>query len=270
MTPRAPAVPLLLALVLLATAARADDVSRLPGPLDEITFAPPLGERLPRDVALREASGPVTTADLLAGRPLVLVPAYYGCPMLCSMVLDGLVRALRPLDLALGEDLDVVVFSFDPGEEAALAARARGSFLAELGRPAAAGGVRFLVGDAPQLSRLTDALGVRAVQDPTTGEWAHAAGLVVVAPDGTLSRALTGVEFAPRDLRLAVAEAGRGEVGTLVDAVLLYCFRWDPATGRYGAAVMNLVRLGGALTVALLLAAVVGARRRPRPAEGEA
>lgn len=241
--------------------------SALPEELRDVSFRPPLGERLPLDVRLVDSRGTsVVLGDVVGARPALVVPVYFECPMLCQLVLDGLLRGLRGLSLAPGDDFDVVVYSFDPDEGTDLAASNRRAFLAGLGLPPETPGVRFLTGDAPQLARLDDALGFHARLDEAGGEWAHGAGLVAISPDGTLSRALLGAEFAPRDLRLAVLEAGRGEVASLTDAVLLYCFRYDPERGTYGAAVMNIVRAGGVATLVALVGFLVLSLRRERRA----
>lgn len=232
--------------------------------LPEIGYDQHLGRRLPLTTPLREAGTETRLGDLLAGRPAVLVFAYYHCPMLCSVVLEGVAMAVKPLALTPGKDFEVVVVSIDPRETAAQAAAAKERVLDRYGRPETAAGWHFTTASPAAVEILTNAAGFRYRYEAERDEFAHTAGLVVLTPDGTIARYLFGLEFPPRDLRLALVEAGQGRIGSVVDQVLLYCFHYDPRTGRYSAAVMNLVRLAGGATVLGLLAMVVVMRRRER------
>lgn len=234
-------------------------------PLPEVGYDQRLGQQLPVDVALRdETGGDVRLGELLHGRPAVLVFAYYHCPMLCTLVLEGVASALKPLAFAPGRELEVVVVSIDPRETPAQAAEAKSRIVARYGRPETAAGWHFTTAEPATIAALTRAAGFRYRHLPERDEYAHAAGLVVLTPGGRIARYLFGLEFPPRDLRLALVEAAQGEIGSVVDQVLLYCFHYDPATGRYSATVMNLVRLGGIATVAGL-AAFMGLARRKTP-----
>jgi protein SCO1/2 len=258
-----------LALLALPAAAQ----SRSPV-LPEVGYDQLVGRRLPLSTPLRDESGTaVRLGELLAGRPAVLVFAYYHCPMLCPVVLDGFAGSLAAVGLDAGRDFEVVVVSFDPKETPAQAAAMQRKILGDYGRPAA--GWHFTTAGAPAVAALTRAAGFRYQRLPERDEFAHAAGFVVLTPEGRIARYLFGLEPAPRDLRLALVEAGRGRIGTVVDQVLLYCFHYDPATGRYSATILNLVRLAAAATVLGLVALVVTLRRRetapgPRPPALEA
>ncbi len=255
-----------------AAPAAAAEERGLPGPLAEVGFDQRLGARLPLAVELRDEGGaPVALGGLLGGRPAIVAPVYYDCPMLCTLTLNGLVHSLRALAFEPGRDFDVLVVSFDPRETPEQAAAAKATWVGRYGGDAEnAAGWRFLTGSAEAIAALTDAIGFRFSYDEEAGEFAHAAGIVVVTPDGRVARYFYGIEYAPRDLRLGLVEAAGGAIGSPVDQVLLYCFRYDPATGRYSAVAMNLVRAGGVLTVAAIAIFLVASRRRERRLAGAA
>jgi protein SCO1/2 len=256
---------------LAATAAVGQDMAtvtgELPGPLAEIGFDQRPGEPLPLDLMMRDAEGnEVELASFFGERPVILAPVYYTCPMLCGMVLNGLVTSLKTLTFEPGRDYEVVAFSFDPADTAEQATARKENAVARFGRETDGTGFHFLTGDQEAIDRLTGAIGFRYARDGDSGEFAHTAGLVLATPDGRIARQLFGVEYAPRDLRLALVEAGEGEIGGLVEAVLLYCFHYDPAIGKYSAMTMNMVRLGGVLTLAVLGGFVLLALWRERRA----
>jgi len=263
----------LFAALLLAAPATAQI---LPGPeLPEITWRQNLGAALPLEARFTDHAGrALTLGECLGERPVVLALVYYECPMLCGLVLEGLVKSLRAVDFTTGQDFDVLALSIDPGETPELAAAKRTSALSAYGLAQdapGAGSWRFLVGDEPAIRAVAEAVGFGYRHVPEQDEWAHAAGLTILAPDGKVSRYLFGVEYAPRDLRLALVEASEGKVGTLVDQALLRCFHYDPTRGKYGFAILALVRALGTLTVALLaffvLRWTLRERRAPRPAQ---
>lgn len=212
-----------------------------------------IGTALPLDAEFRDEHGKtVRLGDYFGAKPVLLVPAYYDCPMLCGLVLNGVTSTLRALSFGVGDDFTVVTFSFDPTETSEQAAAKKESILREYRRPAADAGWHFLTGDEAAIKRLTDAIGFRYAKDPKTGEYAHASGVVVATPDGTVARYFFGVEYSPRDLRLAMVEASQRKLGSLVDELLLFCFRYDPHAGRYTGMAMGAVRMGGVLTLAAL------------------
>ena len=228
------------------------DVER-PGPLREVAFDQRLGATVPLDAAFHDEAGQtVHLRDYFGTKPVLLVPAYYECPMLCTLVLNGVVSALRALPFDIGREFTVVTFSFNPKETAALAAEKKAHYLTEYRRPDAAAGWHFLTGDADAIHALTEAIGFRYTWDESSQQYAHASGVVVLTPDGHIARYFYGVEFSPRDLRLAFVEAANNKIGSIVEQLLLFCFHYDPSTGRYSAAILNAVRLGGIATLVLL------------------
>lgn len=267
-----------LLLSALAAAALGGGYNSPPQPRDGPTPPPPnvgidqrLGAKVPFDLPFKDESGNrVTLGGCAAGKPTVLVLAYYRCPMLCTEVLNGLLRALRALPGSAGGAFSVVVVSFDPREKPPLAALKKAAYLEEYGRPGASAGWHFLTGDPLAVASLADAVGFRYTYDPGTEQYAHGSGLVVLAPDGTVSRYLLGVRFEPRDLRLALAEASEGKVGSPTDQALLLCYRYDPTTGTYTFTVIRLLKWLSGFTV-LGIAGLVGAlawRGRRKAATG--
>ncbi len=233
--------------------------------LRDVGFDQRLGERLPLDIELRDEEGrTVKLGDYFGRKPVVLSLVYYQCPMLCTLTLNGLSSALSVLQLDVGKEFEVVTVSFEPKDTPELAAAKKATYLKRYKRAGAEKGWHFLTGDTLSIMRLTQAVGFRYAWDERTRQWAHPAGIVVATPDGHLARYLYGVEYAPRDLRLALVEASAGKVGSPVDAVILYCYQYDPSSGRYSAAIMRLVRLGATLTLLGLGAFVVVMLRRER------
>jgi len=227
--------------------------------LDDVGIEPKDNAQIPLDITLRDETGAdIRLAEMAFDKPVVLALVYYRCPMLCNMTLDGLVRGLSRVSLDAGHDFTVVAVSFDPTESHELAATARRAAVTRYGRADAESGWRFLTGDEVQTRRLADAVGFRYRYDDATAQYAHAAGVMVLAPGGKVSRYLYGVEYAPRDLQLALVEASAGRVGSTRDRVLLLCYHYDPATGKYGVAILRVLRLAG-LATAIGLASGIGA-----------
>ncbi len=258
-----------LALAIVATAvlggglsAHAEEDTR-PPVLREVGLDQKLGGQIPLDVAFRDEAGQAVTLQQYFGkRPVILVLAYYQCPMLCTLVLNGLTSALRTLSFDIGQQFEVVTVSIDPADTPALATAKKQTYLDSYRRPGADAGWHFLTGDAASIDRLAQAVGFRYRYDPVRKEFAHAAGIMVLTPGGTLARYFYGVEFAPRDLRFGLIEAAENRIGSPVDQLLLYCYQYDPSTGHYSAAVMNIVRLGGVLTVGAFVVFLLAMRRR--------
>jgi protein SCO1/2 len=241
--------------------------SQVPQALREIGFDQNLNQRVPLDAVFRdEAGATVRLGDYFGKRPVVLVFAYYDCPMLCTLVVNGLSSALGVLSLNPGRDFEIVTVSFNPRDTPAAAAAKKAGYLERYRRPGAAEGWHFLTGDEASIHRLTKAAGFRYAWDAPTHQFAHPSGVIVLTPDGRLARYLFGVEYGPRDLRFAIVEASAGRVGSPVDALLLYCFHYDPMTGRYGFAIMRAMRLAGAVTVLALSAFIIVMLRRERHA----
>jgi protein SCO1/2 len=224
--------------------------SGLPDELLEVSFDQKLGASLPLELRFRDESGAeVALGRYFRGRPVVLSLVYFECPMLCSMALNGLTRSLRVLDFDLGDEFDVITLSFDPSDTPELADAKKANYVQQLGQPEAAQGWHFLTGDADAIAQVTETVGFRYVHDERSGQYAHAAGIVVLTPGGVVARYFFGIDYPARDLRLGLVEASEGKVGSVVDQVLLYCFQYDPSTGTYSAVVLRIVRLGGVLSL---------------------
>jgi protein SCO1/2 len=240
--------------------------SGLPKALTGVGIDQKLNEQLPLDLMFRNENGDeVKLGSYFGKKPVVLSLVYYQCPMLCNQVLNGMVTAFKVMAFRPGEEFDVVTVSFDPRETPALAAAKKKTYvdyLPEAKRAGAASGWHFLTGDEASIKRITDAVGFRYHWDESTDQFAHASGIFVATPQGKLARYFYGIEYAPRDLRLGLIEAAANKIGSPVDQLLLYCFHYDPATGKYGAAVMNLMRIGGVVTVIAIVGLLLALRRR--------
>ncbi len=239
--------------------------AQLPRSLEGVGFDQRLDQPVPLDAEFRDETGqPIRLGDCFNDRPVILVLAYYRCPMLCTEVLNGLVRALLDVPLEMGKDFNVVTVSFDPRETPELAAAKKKSYLERYGRPGAEAGWHFLTGEQDAITRLTEAVGFHYRYDAKDDQFAHASGILILTPRGRIARYFYDIRYSPRDLRLGLVEASDNKIGTPVDQVLLYCFHYDPAEGKYGATVMNFVRLGGVLTVLGIGGLVIVLRRQGR------
>ena len=221
--------------------------------LRDIAIDQHLNEQVPLDLTFRDEAGQsVQLGQYFGHKPVILALVYYECPMLCTLTLNGLVSALKAVSFDVGNQFNVVTVSFNPAETPSLAAAKKETYLKSYGRAGATAGWHFLTGDDANIKRLVDAVGFRYRYLPERKQFAHAAGITLLTPSGKIARYFFGVEYAPRDLRLGLVEASQERIGSPVDQLLLYCFHYDPATGKYGAVVMNIVRLGGAMTVLVL------------------
>jgi len=240
----------------------------MPSPFQRIGFDQRVGQQVPADLVFRDETGrTVRLGDYFGKRPVVLSLVYYGCPMLCPLTLEGLTRSLKRLSFDAGREFEVVVVSFDPRETPAMAAAAKREALKDYGRPETADGWHFLTGGAEPIRRLTQAVGFRYFYDSRVKQFAHAAGIVLLTPQGAASRYLYGIDFPVRNVRLGLVEAADNRIGSAVDQVLLYCFHYDPVQGRYSAATLNIVRLVALLSVAGLglMIALLLRREHQRP-----
>jgi protein SCO1/2 len=237
--------------------------SQMPGILSKVTFDQRLDDQLPLDVGLKDEDGrAVKLGRYFGARPVVLAFAYYECPMLCTQILNGLTRSLTVLTETVGREFDVVVLSFDPRETPVLAAGKKKAHLDRYQRPGSEGGWHFLTGDEASIRTVTDAAGFYYQWDDKTQQFAHPSGIIVTTPEGRLARYFFGIEYAPRDVKFALMEASAGRIGSAIDKLLLYCYHYDPATGGYGLVAMNIVRMGGVVTLIALVGFVVVALRR--------
>lgn len=225
-----------------------------------------LGATVPLNLRLRDESGrKVSLGSVLGERPAILVFAYHECPNLCSVVLNGLLESVRDLRLEAGRDYSIIVVSIRPQDSPGQAAAKKRAYLGRYGRSGAESAWHFLTGDAPAIAQLTGAAGFHHRFEPATGQFAHASGIMVLTPAGTLSRYFLGIEYPPKELRLALVEAGRGKVGTLADQLLLLCFHFNPQTGRYGLLINRTLQFAGTGTVLALGLLILRLARRPRP-----
>ncbi len=236
-----------------------------PDLLKKVALEQRLNARVPLDLVFRDEHGrPVPLGTYFGKRPVVLSLAYYECPMLCTLALNGQLRAFRSLDFSVGREFEVVVVSINPRETPALAAAKKATYLSSYRRAGAADGWHFLTGTEPSIRALADAVGYRYEYDPESKQYAHPTGLIVITPEGRIAAYQYGVEYSARDLRLALVGASDERISSPVAEVLLYCFHYDPATGKYSLAILNLVRAGAAATILALLAFILIASRRHR------
>jgi protein SCO1 len=264
-------ISVVFALLLASSAGSAqavpDDVGPaskgLPPILQNVGFEPTLNAPLPLDLAFRDETGRnVLLHDYFQQRPVILALVYYGCPMLCDQLEQGVVGTLRMLSFNPGRDYEVVFVSFDPRETPELAAQKKESALKQFRRPQTADGWHYLTGPKESIDALTKAANFRYSFDAKSGLFAHASGIMLLTPDGRISRYFYGVEYPSRDIRLGLVDASAGKIGTAVDHVLLFCYQYDPSTARYSASILKILRLGGVLTVVCLVAGILIFRRR--------
>jgi protein SCO1/2 len=227
--------------------------STLPSSLRTVRFDQRLNEQVPLNLVFRDETGrSVKLGDYFGHKPVILVLAYFRCPMLCTEVLNGLVRALLNVPFDIGKEFNVLTVSFDPRETPALAAAKKKTYLERYGRRGAEAGWHFFTGDQDAITQLTRAAGFNYSYDARSDQFAHASGIMILTPEGKISRYFYDISYPSRDVRLGLVEASQNKIGSRVDKVLLYCFHYDPQEGRYGLIIMNLVRLGGVLTVSSL------------------
>jgi protein SCO1/2 len=245
-----------------------------PGDLSRVTLEQHPGLQLSQDMVFRdENSHPFRFGNSSAKQPTVLVPGYYRCPMLCPLINDGLIQALQDLRMSVGGDFQVVDFSIDPGDTPADAARKKSEYLRRYGRMGASQGWHCLVGDQRSITRLADEIGFRYAYDSETKQYAHPSGVIVLTPEGKISRYIFGATFDARELRDALIAARDGESRPTLSKLLLLCYHYNPITGKYGALIMSIVRVAGIATLLLLagfIALMAGRDRRARRTLDEA
>jgi protein SCO1/2 len=241
----------------------------LPAALLNVGFEPPLNGPVPLDLAFRDENGrAVRLGDYFGHKPVLLALVYYGCPMLCNQVEQGVVGSVKMLSFNAGRDYEVVFVSFDPRESPDMAAQKKVSALSHYGRPDTAAGWHFLTGTKESIDAVTKAANFRYSFNEKTGIFAHASGIMLLTPDGRISRYFYGVEYPSRDVRLGLVDASAGKIGNPIDHLLLYCFEYDPSTARYSATILRIIRLGGILTILTIVAGILIFRRRDLHAPG--
>jgi protein SCO1 len=224
-----------------------------PPRLENVGIAQHLDAQVPPDLIFRDDTGKtVKLGDYFGRKPIILNLVYYNCTMLCGEALAGLASAMRLIKFDVSNEFDVVTVSFDPRETPDMAAAKKIDYVKRYGRPNAASGWHFLTGQPDAISALTKTVGFQYQYDAQSKQYAHATAIMVLTPQGRISRYFYGVDFPPKDLRMGLVEASQGKIGNAVDAVLLYCYHYDPGTGKYGAMVSNILRLAAAATMVLL------------------
>src|SRR5271155_2381048 len=221
--------------------------------LKEVGVDQKLNDQIPLNLAFRDEHGnPVELAQFFGAKPVILSLVYYDCPMLCTQVLNGLERSLKDVPMDIGKQFNVVTVSIDPTERPVLASAKRALYAGLYGRPGAVEGWHFLTGEEAQIKRLADAVGFRYAYDSESKQFAHASAIMMLTAQGKISRYLYGIQYSSRDLRLGLVDASEGKIGTPVDQILLFCYHYDPATGKYSLLISRVVQAGGALTVLIL------------------
>jgi protein SCO1/2 len=237
--------------------------TKMPAQLQNVGFDPQLNAQIPLDLSfVDENNTNVQLRDYFKQKPVLLAFVYYGCPMLCNQVEQGVVGALRMLSFTPGRDYEVVFVSFDPRESADMAAQKKKSALAHFNRPETAAGWHFLTGTKENIDAATKAANFRYSFDAKTNLFAHASGTMLLTPDGRISRYFYGVEYPGRDMRLGLVDASAGKIGTPIDHVLLFCYQYDPSSATYSASILKIIRLGGILTVLCMVGGILIFRRR--------
>jgi protein SCO1/2 len=234
---------------------------------DQVGFDQKLGDALPLDLPFQRDTGQaIRLGELFGRRPVLLVPVYYRCPLLCSQTLNGLARSLKPLSASAGKEFDVVVFSISALETPELAGQKKAAYLERYGRPGSESGWHFLTGGERSIRALAQAIGFRYTYNPETKLYAHAAGLVVVTPQGRIARYLYGIDYPSKALQREIDEARTGRIGARIARLLLFCYDYDAATGKYTLSILRLLRVLGTATALCLGASLVIMLRRERRA----
>jgi len=237
----------------------------MPAQLVNVGFEPQLNAQIPLDLPFVDENGnAVQLRDYSGQKPILLAFVYYGCPMLCNQVEQGVVGALKMLSFTPGRDYEVVFLSFDPRDSPDMAAQKKKSALSHFGRPETAAAWHFLTGTKESIDTATKAANFRYTFDTKNNLFAHASGIMLLTPDARISRYFYGVEYPARDVRLGLVDASAGKIGTPIDHVLLFCYHYDPSTATYSAAILKLIRLGGVLTILGIVGGILIFRRRDR------
>jgi protein SCO1/2 len=227
--------------------------NQLPPILNNVRYEQKLDSQIPLNLAFRDEGGsPVRLGDYFGGKPVVLILAYYRCPMLCSQVLAGATHAFRQLPFRIGQQFNVLTVSFDPRETPALATASKQTYIASYGQPQAAEGWHFLIGQQPEITALTQAVGFHYAWDAQSKQYAHATGIVVLTPSGKVAQYFYGIDYPAQDLRLALVQSSQERIGSLADEVLLFCSHYDPNSGRYTALMGRVLQISGAFTLLIL------------------
>jgi len=248
-----------------------DAANAKPGLLKQIGIDQRLNAQVPLDLMFKDETGrDVRLGEYFGKRPVVFALVYYECPMLCTQVLNGLVSALSVLKFDAGKEYDVVAVSINPKEGPGLAAQKKQAYIERYGRPESAGGWHFLTGKEENIQKLAAAVGFRYAFDEKIQQYAHGAGIEILTPGGVIAKYFYGIEFSARDIRFGLIEASDERIGTVIDSALMLCYHYDPATGKYGATVLQAVRIGAVATTLAFLSFLVVSLRRERAAHRDA
>jgi protein SCO1/2 len=221
-----------------------------------------LGAQLPAELPFADESGQPVVLGQYLGKPVILALVYYQCPSLCNLVLTGVLRSVKNLSMTAGDEYEIVAVSFDPRETPEMAAAKKQTYVKDYNRANSARGWHFLTGPEASSKALAEAVGFHYAYDPLTNQYAHASGIMILTPQGQVTRYFYGIDYPERDLRLSLVEASRGRMGSVVDQVLLYCFHYDPSKGKYGVAIVKVLRLAGLITLAALAGFIIVMSRR--------
>ena len=236
-----------------------------PDLLKDVGIDQKLNQQVPLDLTFRDETGKtVQLSQYFGQKPVLLSLVYFNCPMLCTQVLNGMEASMKGLPMDAGNEFNAISVSIDPSDKPVLAAVKQQMYVGMYGRPNGAQGWHFLTGDEDQIKKLADAVGFRYAYDPDSKQFAHASAIMVLTPDGKLSKYFYGIQYSPRDLRLGLVEASARKIGTPVDAILLFCYHYDPHTGKYGLLISRLIQIGGLLTVLGIGATMLILFRRER------
>jgi protein SCO1/2 len=243
----------LLIFVLLTSSACAQvQTGWRPALLRNVGIDQKMGAQVPIDLPFEDESGRPVTLRQYLGKPVILALVYYQCPSLCNMVLNGVLRSVKNLEMTAGDEYDIVAVSFDPRETPEMAAAKKASYLKGYDRAGAEQGWHFLTGREASSKSLAESVGFHFAYDSVTNQYAHGSAMMILTPEGKVTRYFYGIEYPARDVRFGLEEASNRRIGSPVDAVLLYCYHYDPANGKYGLVIMNALRLAGFATVAAL------------------
>jgi protein SCO1 len=236
-----------------------------PDLLKDVGIDQKLNQQVPLDLTFRDETGKtVQLSQYFGQKPVLLSLVYFNCPMLCTQVLNGMEASMKGLPMDAGNEFNAISVSIDPSDKPVLAAVKQQMYVGMYGRPNGAQGWHFLTGDEDQIKKLADAVGFRYAYDPDSKQFAHASAIMVLTPDGKLSKYFYGIQYSPRDLRLGLVEASARKIGTPVDSILLFCYHYDPHTGKYGLLISRLIQIGGLLTVLGIGATMLILFRRER------
>ncbi len=239
-------------LLLIAGAVHGQPYGRPPA-LRDVGIDQKLNYQVPLDLTFKDESGnSVRLGQLFRGKPVVLSLVYYKCPMLCNLVMNGELRSFRQLGLTLGKDFDAITVSFDPKETPEIASAKKRTYVDGYNRAGAEAGWRFLTGQQEQVKALADSVGFHYAWDDKTQQWAHASGIMILTPEGRVARYLYGIEYTRTDMRLSLVEASKNKIGVRTDQMLLFCYHYDPKSGKYTFAIMNALRAAGSATVLII------------------